>query len=63
MLVGQNAILQYLIEQGCDVDRYDMYNISPLQVAVKMGNLDGVKLLMRGLSLMELSSLGLFQFF
>ena len=56
---GENSVLQYLIERGCDINRCDMYSVSPLQVAVMMSNPTGVKLLMQGMNFVRGSMLGL----
>lgn len=41
-------LVEYLIEQQCDVNKTDINNVSALHIACQRGYLDAVKLLMKG---------------
>jgi hypothetical protein len=45
---GQNSILKWLIDQHCDLNKSDMYGVTPLQAAVLGSNLEGVQMLVQG---------------
>ncbi|KAJ8302861.1 hypothetical protein KUTeg_019257 [Tegillarca granosa] len=41
-------VLQYLVNEGCDVNKSDMYDVSPLHIAAMTGNVEALIILING---------------
>jgi ankyrin repeat protein len=52
MFSGHEAVLEYLLDVECSPNVVDMYDQSPLHVAVMSGHLGCVTLLMQGIILL-----------
>lgn len=47
-VTGHLDIVQYLIGEGCDPNKADMYGVTPLHIAAMTGNVAAVNILVKG---------------